>query len=145
MGLFQISWKRNGGGRVVCLAPQVILSGLHSVWEGRTGSLPSAQSMRCRIYSSRLQEPQQPQGICHCSSVLKIATSVHATANKNVCATGLRALLITAECPIAPGLLFPAQCTLIQGRWTPQLIGMLLLHPKPGPIRTSHTPPSPSA
>jgi hypothetical protein len=29
--------------------------------------------------------------------VLKIATSVHATANKNVCAVGLRALLITAS------------------------------------------------
>lgn len=51
--------------------------------------------------------------------VLKIAPSVHATANKNVCAMGLRALLITAS-----GLqitLLQKERMLTKGRLTLQL------------------------
>lgn len=60
---------------------------------------PSAQSLRSRIYCSGLQELWPFQGICHYSPALKIATSVHAQANKNVFSTGLRALLCTVVCP----------------------------------------------
>lgn len=51
------------------------------VWGDGVRVLPSTRSLRYRIYSSGLQEPPQLQGICHCS-VLKIATSVPAQANK---------------------------------------------------------------
>lgn len=69
------------------------------VWGDGVRLLPGAQSLRYTIYHSGRQEPQQLQGICHHSPVLKIATSVHARANKNVFATGLRALLCTVTCP----------------------------------------------
>lgn len=63
-------------------------------WEDEAGSPPSAQSLRYRMEPAGAEAAP---GYVSLLPVLKIATSVHATANKNVCAVGLRALLITTS------------------------------------------------
>lgn len=63
-------------------------------WEDEVGSPPSAQSLRYRMEPAGAEAAL---GYVSLLPVLKIATSVHATANKNVCAVGLSALLITAS------------------------------------------------
>lgn len=101
------------------------------VWGDGVRLLPGAQSLRYTIYHSGRQEPQQLQGICHRSPVLKIATSVHARANKNVFATGSRALLCTVTCPDSSQL-SPAS-RLHQG----QVDNLAPVSSCPEPIRTS--------